>query len=350
MKRYLSMILVCLLLAGLLSGCKHDGGGAPGTVQEAKAFYDLAPDDLVAEALRRFDALDSWSYTYDTALDYQIFDEGPKTVLKSSGEFNKQPMTMHGRFSSRPEEEETPLEYYILEKNYPVKTVLQIARHAYARVNLRSEEKEWKWSYGKKDKRDPSDPNLSMIEPIPSARWGKGLIYPYGGGVGTELLNIADNIWRFLSAGENYKREDRETVNGRLAVRFQGTVSGEALYHLLSAAGCFGNQLMLREEDAPIQAGLPIQIWVDVETVLPLRIELDFTGLMQEELATDSFREYNCRLLSQLPGEARSYEELLAQWDEKVSFHHGSVQIDLTPEPVEIVIPEDVAEHMELGH
>lgn len=349
MKKIVSFLLICLLLAGLMSGCKHDGGGSD-TVQEAKAFYDLAPDDLVAEALRRFDALDSWSYVYDTSLDYAVFDQGPGICLDSSGEFVRQPLAMHGSFSDKPAEAQNPTEYYIREVEYPAKTVMEFAMNRYAKVSGTEDQYEWNWYYGKQDKLDASDPNISMVGPVPSTHWGKGLIYPYGLTTGTVLLTIADNTWRFLSAGESFAREDREMVNDRLAVRFQGTVSGKALYHLLNQAGCFGNQFMLREEDAPVQAGLPIQIWIDVETVLPLRIKLDFTGLMQEELATDSFREYTCRMLSQLPGEARSYEELLAQWDEKVSFHHGSVQIDLTPEPVEIVIPEDVAEHMELGH
>lgn len=350
MKRIISFILIFLMAAGLLSGCKRDGGGAPGTVQEAKAFYDLAPDDLIAEALRRFDALESWSYQYNTSVDYSFFGKGPNALLLSSGAFAKQPLTMHGSYSVRPEEAQSQTEYYLREVDTSDNPVLEFALYRSVPSSTTADADDPDWMFGKQAKMDPSsDPRLSGSFPLPSAWLGKGLSIPYAGRPGTELLEVADTIWRFLSAGEHFQREDRETVNGRLAVRFSGTVSGEALNHLLDNSGILGSWFHLRWDDPPVQAGIPITLWIDVDTVLPLRIELDCSDLMQQELAFAPIRERNIRQLQMMPGDNPSSEELLAQWDEQVRFSHGSVRIDLKPEPCEIVIPEALSSRMTAG-
>ena len=351
MKKVVSFLLICLMAAGLLSGCKHDGGGTPGTVQEAKAFYDLAPDDLVAEALRRFDALESWSYQYDTTVDYSFFGKGPNVVLLSSGDFARQPLTMHGSFSVRPEEAQSPTEYYIREVDASDSTVLEFAMRRSVPSGTTADADDPDWLFGKWSKRDPSsDPRLSQEPPLPSAWLGKDLVRPYDNRTGTELLAAADNIWRFLAAGEHFQREDRETVNGRLAVRFSGTVSGEALYHLLNYSGVLGSGVFyLHRDDTPVQAGIPITLWIDADTVLPLRIEADFSDLMKQELNVTSVREECIHALLSMPGETRSLEEMLAQWDAQVRYSHGSVRIDLKPEPCEIVIPEKLSAGMTAG-
>ena len=138
-------------------------------------------------------------------------------------------------------------------------------------------------------------------------------------------------------------------MNGRLAVRFSGTVSGEALNHLLYNSGILGSWFLLRWDDPPVQAGIPITLWIDADTVLPLRIEADFSDLMKQELNITSVRENCIHVLLSWPGETRSLEEMLAQWDGQVRYSHGSVRIDLKPEPCEIVIPEPLSSHMTAG-
>lgn len=329
MKKKLLVFLAAFLLLGL-GGCMRDGGGAQGVYQEAGAFYELSADDLVKEALRRFDALEGWSFSVATSLDCEFMGNGPNAVYQASGALIKADLTTHGSVSYRPDSAEHPTELYTRMTEDGGEELLEYAMHIYRRTQ---EDGAWEWTFG----RTRMHGDAAEGEQLPSPSAGFGFVQRLSVQRGADLLYFADNVGRALSAGRDFRRMENGSVNGRRAVRFEGTVSGEALVQLLGCtqlAGCF---YMLEADDAPIREGMPISLWIDAETVLPLRIELDAAELMQRELREPALQ---MRLLHL--SDPEKLEEQAKYWDSVAGYRQGSQRIDLTPELPVIGIPAEI--------
>lgn len=346
--------LVCLLVAGCakqpgpadseseLSSAAADVETAPETSSaEAEPFAGIPDDKVISDAVTAFLALNSWSFRYDTQLEfaydgYEWFY--PKYRLKTEGELIWLPETViHGIYTYNLHLAPDPIECYLRQSDAEVEGRLLEARY------YRSPRTgEFGWVYGPRDKQPEfQTPPLSM----PSARWG----YGYGSAYYASdiMLAVVDNIGRALTAGEGYARQKTGEQNGRAAVCFEGKVSGENLVYLLENY-CIQGEFCLDEDDQPIRDGVAIRIWIDAERCLPLRFELDFTDLMQQELALEKNRENTIAAVLSKPGLSDiDPTEMLAQWDDRFSFDIAIVTIDLTPEPCEITIPEDVAKEMQ---
>lgn len=324
MKRILSLLLAALLLASL-SGCLYDGPPAPGVEAEAGAFYNLAPDDLVAEALRRFDALKSWSWRYTTQADCECFDID-QDVWNGTGETDKSGnLLMHGSLVCWQGME--PQEFYNQVSDGTI---------TWANYQHSTRTGDPAWAYGCKAA-DGETPEGSL----PSPRWGYGLCAAHRTGMGY-LLNVYDNIGRLLTAGTDFRRGEKETVNGRSAVCFTGTVSGEALVFILGHAARIW--IDAKEEDAPVQQGVPIRIWIDSQDVVPLRIEMDFTDFVRQE--AELKKESIVRSAAMKPNFTMDVDEALAAWDETVHIDCVKLTVEIDPTPVTINVPDEIAQGM----
>ena len=331
MRRRIVLLVAAALLLGLLSGCKQDGGGAPGVYQEAEAFYKLSADDLVAEAIRRFDALEGWSFSVATTMDSGFFyGNEPQVAYQATGALIKASLTTHGSVSYRPAIEEYPTEVYTRSGVDGEEELLEFAMHLYSK---RDEVGEWNWMFGKNSLL--SEATEDDLLPSPQAGYGFVQRLPVHAR-GRDILYFADNIGRAFSAGRDFHRMESGSVNGRRAVRFEGTVSGEALEHLLGYTGLAGN-FFVEADDAPSREGMPISLWIDAETVLPLRIELDATELMQREIQEPALK---ARMMHETDPD--KLEKLTEYWDTIAVYLQGSQRIDITPELPVIEIPAEI--------
>lgn len=109
---------------------------------------------------------------------------------------------------------------------------------------------------------------------------------------GAEDLSQYDavsSMVRYLAGGADYKEAGSETVEGRDAVRYVGSVSGEALVTLLDETGLLSSiSAMSADQQAKIKenlAKLPplsVTVWVEQDSGFPVRFEMDMTRLMSD--------------------------------------------------------------------
>ena len=113
--------------------------------------------------------------------------------------------------------------------------------------------------------------------------WGKQTVD------GTEILNQYDagkSADIYISNAENFKKIGEDTVNGKAATKYEGTISGESLSAVLNNTGVIDQYaaLGLDEEAAKDILGelgsMQIGIWISDEDTIPVKFEMDMTSLL----------------------------------------------------------------------
>lgn len=103
-----------------------------------------------------------------------------------------------------------------------------------------------------------------------------------------EQYNAQNSMKLYLEGMENFKETATEKVNGSDAVKYEGVISKEAMGDVMAASGA-GKQLtqlgMTEDEiDAMYKdlGQLPVAVWIDKESSLPVKYEMDMTQIMQQ--------------------------------------------------------------------
>lgn len=96
----------------------------------------------------------------------------------------------------------------------------------------------------------------------------------------------------YLSSVDSFKEAGVESINGSDAVRYDGIISKEAMSEVMGASGASmqleqygitGDAVtaMYRE-----MGELPVSVWIDKESTLPVKYEMDMTAVMQKMMTS----------------------------------------------------------------
>ena len=108
----------------------------------------------------------------------------------------------------------------------------------------------------------------------------------------TELgqFSAVEGVEFYLQCASAFEKVGEEEINGSTASRYEGEVPADMLSEALERSGAYG---MLEpvglDESAGVsgsEAGLELTIWLDEETGLPVRYEIDMAALMDELMET----------------------------------------------------------------
>ena len=92
----------------------------------------------------------------------------------------------------------------------------------------------------------------------------------------------------YLGSINSFKEVGTEQVNGKDAVKYEGTISNEELSEVMETAGTADSltQLGITEDQVVAMyselGDLPVQVWIETESGLPVKYEMDMTDMMQK--------------------------------------------------------------------
>lgn len=102
-----------------------------------------------------------------------------------------------------------------------------------------------------------------------------------------EQYNAQDSMGIYLENIDSFQEVGTEQVNGSDAAKYEGVIANDALNEVMAASG-MEEQLaqygLTGEEAAAIYqdlGDLPVAIWIDKESNLPVKYEMDMTAMMQ---------------------------------------------------------------------
>ena len=103
-------------------------------------------------------------------------------------------------------------------------------------------------------------------------------------------FSAADSVAFYLRCASAFEKAGEEEINGSTASRYEGEVPADMLSEALERSGAYGMlESVGLDESAGVsgsEAGLELTIWLDEETGLPVRYEIDMAALMDELMET----------------------------------------------------------------
>lgn len=116
------------------------------------------------------------------------------------------------------------------------------------------------------------------------ANWGKQTL---ADAAQLEQYNAQDSMGIYLENIDSFKEVGTEQVNGSDAVKYEGVIANDALNEVMAASGVeeqLAQYGLTGDEAAAIYqdlGDLPVAIWIDAESNLPVKYEMDMTAMMQ---------------------------------------------------------------------
>ncbi len=93
------------------------------------------------------------------------------------------------------------------------------------------------------------------------------------------------NMEIYLENGTNFTEAGTEEINGVSATRYDGVITGDSIQAVIESSGVLDQLASLGLdglEDMYQDLGdLPVSIWIDPDTSLPVKYEMDMTAMMQ---------------------------------------------------------------------
>lgn len=99
--------------------------------------------------------------------------------------------------------------------------------------------------------------------------------------------NAQDTMELYLNTGSNFQENGTETVEGKEAVRYDGVITNDSFNELFEATGILDqfSSLGVNAETAKSMltdlGDLPLSIWVEKDSSLPVKYDMDMTTMMQ---------------------------------------------------------------------
>ncbi len=99
--------------------------------------------------------------------------------------------------------------------------------------------------------------------------------------------NAQDTMELYLNTGSNFQENGTETVEGKEAVRYDGVITNDSFNELFEATGILDqfSSLGVNAETAKSMltdlGDLPLSIWVEKDSGLPVKYDMDMTAMMQ---------------------------------------------------------------------
>lgn len=99
--------------------------------------------------------------------------------------------------------------------------------------------------------------------------------------------NMTDSFELYMESAENFEAKGSETVAGKKATRYDGTISEEAMSKVMKNSGAFEQfgATGMTEEDINTMVSelgkMPISIWISDDDTIPVKYEMDMTEVMK---------------------------------------------------------------------
>lgn len=143
-----------------------------------------------------------------------------------------------------------------------------------------------------------------------------------------------------LTGGTEFTETETSQVNGKNAVCYTGSYTGETMGWL--SEELYFPLTFLVPDHPLLSHKVQVQMWVDSTTGLPLRVEADFTELEKEIWNIPSFQDYVIRQHVASPSSTLTIEEALEKADSLLDFHEISFRLDLEPQSQRIQLPVEL--------
>lgn len=302
---------------------------------EAPEFSTLPGDELVAQSLARFDALQAWSFRIQSDIEWRVGtqESGP---FYAEGEISFSPLVCHAKYilGTVPADGQENEDYTRASEDGDRLEVY------YNQVSSRDSVRRWNQLFAPLG-RLPND--FSAL----GLKYGYGFTDTYLIGNKSGSASLADFIYSWLHCGSGYTRRAAVTVNGRPAVCFFGKCQGEDLANLRKPSALspfFPNPSdnMAYYTDPIWSSQIPLKLWIDAETLLPLRMELDFTKFGKWGLENCSPAVFQSLLQN---SSGLSPDEIYTQYGSLVYYNRGVLTLDLFPSTGPVAFPETLPEN-----
>ena len=302
---------------------------------EAPEFSTLPGDELVAQSLARFDALQAWSFRIQSDIEWRVGtqESGP---FYAEGEISFSPLVCHAKYilGAVPADGQENEDYTRASEDGDRLEVY------YNQVSSRDSVRRWNQLFAPLG-RLPND--FSAL----GLKYGYGFTDTYLIGNKSGSASLADFIYSWLHCGSGYTRRAAVTVNGRPAVCFFGKCQGEDLANLRKPSALspfFPNPSdnMAYYTDPIWSSQIPLKLWIDAETLLPLRMELDFTKFGKWGIENCSSAVFQSLLQNTSD---LSPDEIYAQYGSLVYYNRGVLTLDLFPSTGPVAFPEALPEN-----
>ncbi len=100
-----------------------------------------------------------------------------------------------------------------------------------------------------------------------------------------------DNMNMYLDAIDSFKEAGVEKVNGSEATRYDGIIANDSLNEVMASSGMLDQFAQMGYDKAEMEAmysnlgDLPIKIWIDNESGMPVQYHMNMTEIMQSLMA-----------------------------------------------------------------
>lgn len=247
-KKLLLLCAIAMLSLAALAGCGND---------KEEATEATAEENLVTQAITNSQKVQSVTYdmTMDMAMDFTVGEETQAINMTTNGsiEYLNDPMSMS------------------MNMNMDMGEAGTMDSASYGEI---------------------VDGNFVLYTSVED-QWIKQTV---GTAQEMEQYNSAKAMEVYLESMKDFTDEGVENVNGSKATKFTGTISGDDLQAVMDSMAGMGDQMAaLGLEDESLASlyadsgDLTISIWIDNQTVLPVKYEMDMTAMMQnimEKLST----------------------------------------------------------------
>lgn len=102
-----------------------------------------------------------------------------------------------------------------------------------------------------------------------------------------------DSVGFYLECADTFEKAGEEDVNGAKATRYDGVISGDNVKKALEMSGSAEQISALLGEEGEIGdvGELPLSIWLDKKSGLPVRYDMDMTAVMQSMVSSMPMEE-----------------------------------------------------------
>ena len=104
--------------------------------------------------------------------------------------------------------------------------------------------------------------------------------------------NAMDNAKLYLDVLNSFQSAGKEAIGSHNTIRYDGKVTGQDISKMLDTLGDNVSS-MLSTADASTMAdlfsqldGIPMSVWIDQKTALPVRYEMDLSGMVNQLMST----------------------------------------------------------------
>ncbi len=270
--KVLALSVLTLALAVFLGAC-----GSSDNAAETETNANVA--DVMQAAQEKLDSVSSMSYNIKRSID---FNDDSKVTMRADGDIIVNPMTMKvDVITGTEDKDDVAMQFYAVEENgkYTIYTVLDdddTGKMSWSKSVDMDMGMGMKMSWGKTvNMDDMDDMDMDMDMDYMDDYMGMDTLKEY---------QAKDNMNIYLNAIDSFEEAGIEKVHDSEATRYDGIITNDSLYEVMADSGMWSGLSYDEAEmkDMCSQLGdLPISIWIDNESGMPVQCHMDTTKVIQ---------------------------------------------------------------------